>query len=126
MTARHHYLELDGLRGVAAVSVVLLHLRHLYGPVGETLFNRHLYLAGDFFLLLSGFVIAFGYEERLQRPDNRRSFIRDRVIRLYPLLILGVVVGAVTLNTVALHGRSELPHRVFLAATGMIPLPLPN
>ena len=89
---RHLYVELDGLRGVAAVAVMLMHLHALFGAGGELL-DRHAYLAVDFFMLLSGFVIAFAYEQRLRKPAARRGFLIDRVIRLYPLLILGAVTG---------------------------------
>ncbi len=53
---------LDGLRGVCALTVVLLH--------SEVLFNAgvvfcHGYLAVDMFFLLSGFVISASYDARL-------------------------------------------------------------
>ena len=43
---------LDGMRGVAAIAVMLFHEAGLYGARG---FLSHSFLAVDFFLLLSGF-----------------------------------------------------------------------
>ena len=60
-----HYAILDGLRGVAAVMVVIFHLFEAYagGDPHRQIVN-HGYLAVDFFFLLSGFVIAYAYDDR--------------------------------------------------------------
>jgi peptidoglycan/LPS O-acetylase OafA/YrhL len=50
-------------------------------------------LAVDFFLMLSGFVIALSYERRLQAGLSVVGFFTRRAKRLYPLAILGAVVG---------------------------------
>ena len=118
----HAYIELDGLRGVAAFAVVLMHLHAMFGAAGGLL-DRHAYLAVDFFMLLSGFVIAFAYEQRLREPAARRGFLIDRVIRLYPLLILGAVTGffsAAVLPDYEGAGWSA----VYLIA-GVLPVPVP-
>lgn len=84
------FLALDGLRGVAALAVVLLH--------GELLFGRQVlpsaHLAVDFFFALSGFVLAHAYEARLKvGVFTALDFFRERVIRLYPLYALGSILG---------------------------------
>jgi hypothetical protein len=48
-------------------------------------------------LVLSGFVIAFSYENRLLRGLSFRSFVAARLVRLYPVYLLGTVVGFVLL-----------------------------
>ena len=51
-------------------------------------------LAVDFFFALSGFVIAYSYGARL--ADNALSFgqfVKLRLIRLYPLLFFGTLLG---------------------------------
>lgn len=63
-----HLATLDGLRGVAAFSVVLLHIS-LNWRSGDVLPKA--YLAVDFFFLLSGFVIAKAYESDLIAPPPR-------------------------------------------------------
>ena len=75
------------MRGVAALAVVQLHTVH------QATWFPHGYLAVDFFFLLSGFVISFAYGERLQHGWSTRSFLKTRLIRLYPLYLLGLVLG---------------------------------
>ena len=57
-----HFLALDGLRGVAAFAVVLYHLGEVFGPPIPV----NAPLAVDFFFMLSGFVLAHAYGERLR------------------------------------------------------------
>jgi peptidoglycan/LPS O-acetylase OafA/YrhL len=88
--AQKHFLTLDGLRGVAAIAVLLFH-RRLWAPGGH--FLDHAYLAVDFFFALSGFVIAHAYRERLVNGMSFKRFATFRFIRLYPLLFLGCIIG---------------------------------
>lgn len=91
--SRPHYVALDGLRGVAALAVMVMHRgRWFYAPGG---FIGHAWLAVDFFFLLSGFVIAAAYEERLRSGMSVTAFLRLRLIRLYPLILLGMLLGGV-------------------------------
>src|SRR5437879_3798779 len=53
----------------------------------------HAGLAVDFFFLLSGFVIAHAYEKRLLETMSFCSFLVVRLIRLYPLILLGLLCG---------------------------------
>ena len=64
-TAPRRYVTLDGLRGVAAVSILLLHLERpgFHMPPGA-------YTAVDLFFLISGFVIPFSI-----RPDSQAPAI---------------------------------------------------
>jgi peptidoglycan/LPS O-acetylase OafA/YrhL len=92
MNSKEHFLALDGLRGVAALAVLVLHRgRWFYEPGG---FLGHGYLAVDFFFLLSGFVIAFAYDGRIRDGLGVWAFMRLRLIRLYPLIFLGMLLGA--------------------------------
>ena len=90
----HRFLLLDGLRGLAAIVVVFWHAEWLG-------FHRWMhtgYMAVDFFFCLSGFVIAFSYESRLRGSLGFAEFCKARVVRLYPVYILGSFLGlAVTL-----------------------------
>jgi peptidoglycan/LPS O-acetylase OafA/YrhL len=89
-----HYPILDGLRGTAAILVVIFHLFEAYYPVMANHPMHHGYLAVDFFYLLSGFVVGYAYDDRWKRMSIR-DFIKIRLIRLHPLVILGVVIGAI-------------------------------
>jgi peptidoglycan/LPS O-acetylase OafA/YrhL len=53
------------------------------------------FLAVDMFFLLSGFVIAYAYEARLQAGGFFRDFVKIRLIRLYPLYLAGLAVAVV-------------------------------
>lgn len=80
-----HFTDLDGLRGILALSVVFLH----YGINSAVQRLSHGYLVGfkfqlsvDFFFVLSGFVLAFSMREA--RPSVI-SFATKRVFRLVPV-----------------------------------------
>lgn len=54
---------LDALRGLAAVTILLGHMHFLY--FSSLPLFPHAYLAVDFFFMLSGFVLSFAYQEKL-------------------------------------------------------------
>src|SRR3954453_8837130 len=53
-----HYPVLDGLRGVAALAVVTMHICEAHSTSALDMLMNHGYLAVDFFFLLPGFVIG--------------------------------------------------------------------
>lgn len=94
-----HYDLLDGLRGVAAILVLWYHIFEGYAfaqnaPVIDN--PNHAYLAVDFFFILSGFVIAYAYDDRMGRAMSLGSFFKRRLIRLHPMVVMGAVLGMVT------------------------------
>lgn len=89
--ARREYVTLNGLRGVAAVTVMLYHYSGLF--VGDTLLLPSAYLAVDLFFILSGFVIAHAYDQRLHGGMTFKHFAWLRLVRLYPLYALTSLVG---------------------------------
>lgn len=91
---KEHFVILDGLRGVAAVLVVLFHLFEAYsgGDPARQIIN-HGYLAVDFFFLLSGYVIAYAYDDRWGSL-TQWGFYKRRLIRLQPMIIIGSLIGA--------------------------------
>ena len=89
-----HYPILDGLRGTAAILVVIFHLFEAYYPVPANHPMHHGYMAVDFFYLLSGFVVGYAYDDRWSKMSIR-DFFKIRLIRLHPLVILGVLIGAI-------------------------------
>jgi peptidoglycan/LPS O-acetylase OafA/YrhL len=86
--AARKFETLDGLRGVAALAVVLFHFP---GPLRAI--SAGGYLAVDLFFLMSGFVIAAAYEQRLRDGWRPGDFLMVRLRRLWPLYALGVVLG---------------------------------
>ena len=93
--SKKHFLILDALRGVAAVMVLIMHTFELYceGDYHKMLVN-HGYLAVDFFFMLSGYVMAHAYDDRWHKMTTK-DFIKRRLIRLQPLIILGMTLGAI-------------------------------
>ncbi|WP_235035461.1 acyltransferase, partial [Roseomonas sp. 18066] len=122
---RRFFHTLDGLRGAAALAVVILHDPGFVLP----LVMPSAYLAVDFFFLLSGFVLAHAYGSRLAGGLTLRRFLRDRLVRFYPLYFLGLMVGAVS-GAVALAlggGSMETLQGLLIAlGTGLAFLPSPT
>lgn len=81
------FLALDGLRGVAAVVVVLTHIMARWPTHLHLLpFVKGGYLCVDVFFVLSGFVIAHAYGERLPASTGAvAGFLGRRWLRIYPL-----------------------------------------
>ena len=96
-----HYELLDGLRGVAALLVVIYHIfeglafAEATDGAGSGLITtlNHGHIAVDFFFILSGFVISYAYDDRWSKMSIG-GFFRRRLIRLHPMLIMGAVIGA--------------------------------
>ncbi|MES2388688.1 MAG: acyltransferase [Bacteroidota bacterium] len=91
---KRHYEILDGLRGTAALLVVVFHLLEARFPDPALNPMHHAFLAVDFFYLLSGFVVGYAYDDRMAAMGIAK-FLRTRLIRLHPLVILGVLIGAI-------------------------------
>jgi peptidoglycan/LPS O-acetylase OafA/YrhL len=96
--SKNHYVILDGLRGVASLMVVVFHLfeAHAGGDPQKQIIN-HGYMAVDFFFLLSGFVIAYAYDDRWAGM-GQWEFYKRRLVRLQPMIIMGGLIGAALLG----------------------------
>ena len=89
---KQHYQVLDGLRGTAALTVVVFHVLEMLWPEPAANPLHHAYLAVDFFFMLSGFIVGHAYDDRLPRMGFI-AFMKVRVRRLHPLALLGLVIG---------------------------------
>ena len=58
-------------------------------------FIAHGFLAVDFFFCLSGFVVGYAYDDRIGKMGVL-EFLKSRLIRLHPLIILGSALGLLT------------------------------
>lgn len=91
---KKHYEILDGLRGVAAILVVAFHIFETFSGGNRFVqMINHGYLAVDFFFLLSGFVVAYAYDDRWEKM-TQWEFYKRRLIRLQPMVIMGMIIGA--------------------------------
>lgn len=95
--SKPHYELLDGLRGVAALLVIWYHVFEGFAFAGGGMITtiNHGYLAVDFFFMLSGFVISYAYDDRLGKSMSLKDFFKRRLIRLHPMVIMGVMIGIV-------------------------------
>ena len=90
---KQHFEVLDGLRGSAAFLIVIFHVSvYSLGFHGPWALVKHAYLAVDFFFALSGFVVAYAYDDRWTRMSILQ-FLRIRLIRLHPLVLIGATLG---------------------------------
>ncbi|MBO9732707.1 MAG: acyltransferase [Chitinophaga sp.] len=92
LKTKQHFEISDGLRGIAAISVVVFHFMEIIITDYSKNFIGHGFLAVDFFFCLSGFVIGYAYDNRIGKMGIREFFI-SRMIRLHPLVIAGSVLG---------------------------------
>ena len=83
--SRARYVTLDGMRGLAAIAVALFHFDIYLMPHG--------YVAVDFFFVLSGFVLYRSYLPRFREGLPIGRFMLQRFARLYPLFLLGLLLG---------------------------------
>ena len=86
-TPSRRMTSLDGLRGIAAIAVVMHHAK--VAPLD----CPNAYLAVDFFFLLSGFVMGRSYDATLRSGVAATGFTWLRIQRLYPMLFIGGCLG---------------------------------
>jgi peptidoglycan/LPS O-acetylase OafA/YrhL len=127
LTTKTHFKVLDGLRGIAALAVVTFHFMEMAIYDYSKLFIGHGFLAVDFFFCLSGFVIGYAYDDRVQKM-GLREFFKSRLIRLHPLVLLGSVFGLVALFADPFAARplaysAGKVALIFLASIFLIPYP---
>ncbi|MES2267960.1 MAG: acyltransferase [Bacteroidota bacterium] len=127
LKTKQHFDILDGLRGVAALSVVCFHFMEMVYPP-EKNFIAHGFLAVDFFFCLSGFVIGYAYDDRIGKMGVI-EFFKSRIIRLHPLVVLGSVLGLLAFLfdpfVVFPHGYSAGKIAlIFLSSVLLIPYPV--
>jgi peptidoglycan/LPS O-acetylase OafA/YrhL len=88
--ARSHIAELDGLRGLAILGVMIVHFQGAQSPIGGVM--RAAWLLGnlggtgvDLFFVLSGFLITGILCDAKESPHFFRNFYMRRMLRIFPL-----------------------------------------
>jgi peptidoglycan/LPS O-acetylase OafA/YrhL len=123
--AKQHNTNLDILRGVAALVVVLHHLvsyssgfdrKYSLGPVLNYNFPAHLCVI--VFFILSGYVIGLNHPTMSNKAEIS-SYIRKRLIRILPIYFIAV------LFTVLIWGRNYSLFTIF-SNLFFISVPLDN
>jgi peptidoglycan/LPS O-acetylase OafA/YrhL len=96
------YVALDGLRGIAALIVVLCHIRWTNHLTGSNAI-QHGFLFVDLFFMLSGFVLAASYLERIRSIIELCHFLLLRFFRIYPLHFV-MLLAMIALELVKVAG----------------------
>ena len=95
---RAHYVQLDGLRGLAILLVMIYHfcLPHpaFHGRDSGILlqFGQAGWMGVDLFFVLSGFLITGILTETREQKHYFRNFLGRRFLRIWPLYYLSLVV----------------------------------
>jgi peptidoglycan/LPS O-acetylase OafA/YrhL len=101
-------LHLDLLRFVAAVGIVAVHSIEFFWPAGARDIPHRLTsglpLFVDVFFVISGFVIAFVYGDRIRSPSDYGMFLQRRVGRLFPLHLLTMAIAILLAVLIAKSG----------------------
>ncbi|WP_211165384.1 acyltransferase family protein [Flavobacterium silvaticum] len=130
VNSKPHYQILDGLRGVAAIMVVIFHIFEAHATSHIDQLINHGYLAVDFFFLLSGFVIGYAYDDRWA-DMSVGNFFKRRVSRLQPMVIMGMVIGAICFyfqDSVLWPGIHDVPvwKMLLVMIIGFTLIPVPS
>jgi peptidoglycan/LPS O-acetylase OafA/YrhL len=80
--------ELDGIRGLAIIMIVF----HHFDYVGMHYFGGRGFLGVDIFFVLSGFLITQILLTYKEKGVKLRTFYIRRVARLYPILLISVLI----------------------------------
>ncbi|HEX2608027.1 MAG TPA: acyltransferase [Flavisolibacter sp.] len=124
--SKEHFYLLDGLRGVAALCIVIFHFMEWIFPDLSSNFIGHGFLAVDFFFCLSGFVIGYAYDDRI-RLLGIKEFFKARLIRLHPLVVFGTLAGfaAYLLDPFAASSSYHAGILALLLISSLFLIPLP-
>ncbi len=105
------FKALDGFRGICALIVALYHFPVENHVLGHRFFLPNGQMLMDFFFVMSGFLIAGAYGERLQDWAAVGGFAKSRFARLWPLhaATLAVFVGVEAAKAALVPGIGMQP-----------------
>ena len=89
MTPQNRLVELDCLRGISAIAVVLFHYTYAINHEDKLFGLQYGYLGVDLFFIISGFVIFLSIE----KSKNIFDFPISRFLRLFPIYWVGVILA---------------------------------
>lgn len=87
------FAVLDAFRGLFAMAIVFFHMKN-YNWVTDNAFVNNSDLFVSFFFVLSGFVIAFVYYDKISSKATLLKFFGNRFRRIYPLHLYALLVFA--------------------------------
>jgi peptidoglycan/LPS O-acetylase OafA/YrhL len=124
--APRRFITLDAMRGVAAITVMLF---HYFVGTSYHIF-AHGFYAVDFFFVLSGVVLTHSYAMKIRGQMPFAQYITARIIRLYPLYIVGTMLGASLLPFYMWHSITGVTlswkHYILSLISAALFLPFPT
>src|SRR5438045_1629633 len=115
--SKQQITSLDGVRGIAILMVLLIHLEFFHAVPGTSSLMGHvrdLFWAGwsgvDLFFVLSGFLITGILLDATGAKHYFYSFYMRRVLRIFPLYYFVVVVALIAATTVIPRLPVAVPH----------------
>ena len=100
--------ELESIRGIAALLVVLFHMPAWNASLHDIRIIKNSYYMVDLFFVLSGFVMNLNYGDRLSTSRDLVRFQFLRFGRLYPVhllfLLLGVLIALASWAAASMFG----------------------
>ncbi len=110
--------ELDGLRGIAAIGVVVYHYTSDYDRVWghSNSFTASFPIGAwgvQLFFVISGFVVLM----TLEKTPRIASFVRNRCARLFPAYWLAIFITLGVVHSLGLPGRERSPFEALVNAT---------
>lgn len=109
-TDSDHMISLDFLRFVASAGIVYYHSNEFFfSPEARPalIAGQSLGLFVDLFFMISGFVMAFVYKDRLSTLKSYGDFLWRRVARLYPLHLVVLAINIAVWSVVLLKASPE-------------------
>lgn len=125
MAEHKHIAIIEGLRGLAALIVLALHCAT---ELRYDAILPHGALSVDFFFVISGFVVVHAYESDIKNGWRLWSFVKVRLIRLYPMILLGLFFGVIVYLAKEFGSHAAVPWaRVvpnILLSIALVPSPI--
>lgn len=111
--------NLQSLRGIAALLVVMFHLRTLLKQFTPgTLHFPNLFKFGflgvDIFFVISGFVMMTITRGKFQQPGAATQFLTNRITRIYPVYWFYTLLAFMLISVDVLFTHKELTHAPLL------------
>lgn len=107
----NRFVVLDALRGICALLVCLFHFRN-NAAILDSAFIENCWQFVDFFFVLSGFVIAANYRQRIADGMSGWRFLGLRLGRIYPLhvvVLLLFVAAELAASAAVVSGATSRP-----------------
>ena len=117
-SGQRRLVELDALRGLAALAVAVFHCTTHYGnQVGHTVAPAFGFPAGNYgvqlFFMISGFVIFM----TLERTRHALDFVVSRFSRLFPAYWAAILLTATVVYTIGMPAQRPSAHDLLLNLT---------